>query len=42
MNNIKDNWFFKNREKFGWFNDDTFQQLIYQDKQQSYSDNFKK
>ena len=34
--------FFKNRKKFSWFNEDLFQQLVYEDKQQLYRDSFEK
>lgn len=32
---------FKNRKKFGWFNEYKFQELVYKDKQQRYSENYK-
>jgi len=33
---------YKNRGKFDWYNEDIFQQLVYEDKQQLYKNNFKR
>ncbi len=33
---------YKNRKKFNWHNEDIFQQLVYEDKQQLYKNNFKR
>ena len=34
--------FFNNRKKFSWFNEDIFQQLVYEDKEKRYSEKFRR